>query len=153
MKSLLVLCTTVILLCLINCKRESGKAIVVTTSIDIAYNDSFGNDLLNESTQNYFSKNNIHVYTIINGVKTDVYNNMMDYPRDFLIYKNIELNNYFIRFFLESDTVLVQLNQNTTDTIISTVDKSNGNEILRKLWYNGSLKWEFGVAPVITILK
>jgi len=126
---------------------------VVTTSIDIAYNDSFGNDLLNESTQNYFSKNNIHVYTIINGVKTDVYNNMMDYPRDFLIYKNIELNNYFIRFFLESDTVLVQLNQNTTDTIISTVDKSNGNEILRKLWYNGSLKWEFGVAPVITILK
>jgi hypothetical protein len=45
------------------------------------------------------------------------------------------------------------LNQNTTDTIISTVDKYNGNEILRKLWYNASLEWEFGVAPVITILK
>ena len=48
---------------------------------------------------------------------------------------------------------LVQLNQNTTDTIISTVDKSIGNEILRKLWYNASLEWEFGVAPVITILN
>jgi hypothetical protein len=153
MKNVLILCTGVILLCLVNCKRESAKSTIVSTSIDIAYKDAFGNDLLNVSNQNYFSKDNIHVYTIINGVKTDVYNNMMDYPRDFLIYKNDELNGYFIRFFLESDTVLVQLNQNTTDTIISLIDKSNGNQILRKLWYNGSLKWEFGVEQVITIVK
>jgi hypothetical protein len=153
MKNLFVLCTCVILLCLINCKRESDNSTIVSTHIDIAYKDAFGNDLLNESNQNYYSKDNIHVYTIINGVKTDVYNNMMAYPRDFMIYKNDELNSYFIRFFLESDTVLVKLNQNTTDTIISTIDTSNGNQILRKLWYNGSLKWEFGVEQVITIVK
>lgn len=153
MKNVLILCTGVILLCLVNCKKESPKSTIVSTSIDIAYKDAFGNDLLNETNQNYFSKDNIHVYTIINGVKTDVYNNMMAYPQGFRIYKNEELNSYFISVFLESDTVLVQLNQNTTDTIISLIDKSNGNQILRKLWYNGSLKWEFGVAQVITIVK
>jgi len=136
-----------------NCKRDSSTASVVTTAMDIAYKDNLGNDLLDPLIQNYFKQSNIHVYTVLDNVKTEVYNPSMTYPNGFRIYKNDELNQFFMTIYLESDTMLVQLNQNTTDTITCSIDKSNGNQILRKFWYNGTLKWEFGVSQTITIIK
>lgn len=135
-----------------NCKKDPKQSVVVSTYIDIAYKDNLGVDLLNPSIANYFSPTNIHVFTLVDGVKKEVNNPMMDYPHDYLIYKNDSLNLYFIRVFLH-DTTILQLNQTITDEITCTIDKSNGNEIIRKLWYNGILKWEYPVAQVITIVK
>jgi hypothetical protein len=151
MKSLLIPILTICLLFLTSCRRDAS--VEVSTEMDISYKDITGKDLLNPSTQNYYSSDNIRVFSLSNGVKKEFYNPMMDYPNDFLIYNNDSLNLFFIRVFLESDTVLLQLNQSTTDTLISITDRSHGNEILRKFWYNGILKWEFGTAQVITVLK
>lgn len=133
------------------CKKENNGS-VVTTYIDIAYKDDGGNDLLNPSNINYYAPSNIHIFTLIDGVKTEVNNPQMANPHDFMIYKNNSLNQYFIRVFLH-ETTLLQLNQDTTDTLTCTIEKTNNSEVLTKLWYNGTLKWEVGVPHTITIIK
>jgi hypothetical protein len=111
-----------------------------------------GNDLLNPSFQNYFSPSNIHIYSLVNGVKNSINNARMEYPQDYMIYKNDSLNLYFLRVFLASDTLLLQLNQSITDTLTCIIDDSNGNVILKKAWYNGTLIWGGGY-PTVTIVK
>ena len=76
----------------------------------------------------------------------------MDSPYDYMIYKNSELNQYYIRVFLH-DTTYLRLNETEEDTITCTIDYTKGNEILKKLWYNGVLKYDSPVAHVITIIK
>ena len=140
-------------LILTDCKRGSDMGVEVSTYIDIAYKDHLGNDLLSSSSPSYFSANAIQVYTMINGTKTAVHHANYDYPQNFLIYKNDSLKSYFIRIFLENNETLLQLNPTITDTLTYTVDNSNGNSLLTKLWYNGSLKWAGGTAQEIVIMK
>lgn len=140
-------------LVLFNCKRDSNNSSVVSTHMDISYLDKLGKDLLNPLVSGYFAPGDIHVYTLTGNVKAEVNNERMTYPHDFMIYKNEELNRYFIRFFLEADTVIVKLNESISDTLTCVIDKSNGNQILRKFWYNHKLEWEFGIDQKITIIK
>lgn len=138
---------------LINCNKDSNNnSIVVSTYIDIAYNNYAGNDLLDTSTLNHFIASNIKVFTINNEKKTEINNINMSYPHDFFIYKNDSLKENLLRLFFENDTTLLQLSQNSMDTITVTIDKSNGNTLLNKVWYNGVLKWDGGY-HIITIVK
>lgn len=153
MKNLLIFLAMIPLL-LSSCKKGTTDKTVIDIGVDISYKDNLGNDLLDPATPNYFSASNIHVYHLINGVKTEVYNPMMDSPRDFMIYKNDSLNQYVLGVSLTANTVLLQLNENITDTITCTIDKGDNYEIVKKIWYNGVPKWEFGkVAPTFTITK
>ena len=70
----------------------------------------------------------------------------MNYPHDFLIYKNELLNQNYIRVFLTDETVLLELNSNITDTLTSATDNTNGIQLMKKVWYNSVLKWEYPVA-------
>jgi len=152
MKTLLFICIAFMLVFINGCKKDG--TVYVAQYLDIAYNDNLGNDLLDPSNSNGFSSENIQLYTLVNNVKTEVYHPNLTYAHSFMIYKNDSLKLYFLRVFLEDNTTFLQLNQNITDTITCTIDKSNGNSIIRKVWYNGDIKWEFGkVAPCITIKK
>jgi hypothetical protein len=122
------------------CTKDPGKEALVSTYMDISYLDKSGNDLLNPKTPGYYSVSNIHVYKMVNGVKTEVNNALMDSPHDFQIYKNDSLNRYYLLLYLDNPTYL-QLNQNIIDTITCDIEKSNGNTLLKKLWYNRKLCW------------
>jgi len=155
MKTLLIILVMIPLL-FTSCKKGSNEKSFKDVGVGISYKNAEGMDLLDPSTPNYFSANNIHVYHLIKGVKTEVNNPMMDYPHDFRIIKNDSLEQYELCVFLSPDTVLVQLNKDITDTITCTIDanKSIGYEAVKKIWYNGTQKWEFGkVAATFTIIK
>jgi len=69
------------------------------------------------------------------------------------VYKNENLNSYYLRLFIDTDTTYLELNKTITDTVISTSQRSYGNWILTKVWYNGIVKWDSNGPMVFTILK
>lgn len=151
MKKLFLCLSVLILLFFPNCNKV--RDVILSINVDIAYTDNMGNDLLNPSTPNYYSPANIHVFNVVKGVKTEVNYPSAAAPHNFIIYKNNELNQYFLRVFLETDTVFLQLNDNTTDTLTSQRKTSGASVWLTKVSYNGTVKWEFGVLETFTIVK
>jgi hypothetical protein len=127
----------------------------VNINIDIAYKDKAGNDLLDSSNDVHFSAKDITLYNMEKGEKVKVNKPRMDYPNNHFIYRDDATNTNHLRIFLETETVLVQLNATITDTIKSEIKKTKGNTHLVKVWYNGKLVWELGkdVSQVITIIK
>lgn len=138
---------TIIPLLLNNCNKEPSPT-PGSTYLDIAYVNKLNKDLLDSTTQNYFSASGIMVYDVVNGVKKEVNYGNLTYPHNFFIYKNDSLKEFFLRVFLETDTTFLQLNQSITDTITSIIN----NRVLTKAWYNGVLKWDGGY-HTITITK
>jgi len=104
MKTLLIILVMIPLL-FTSCKKGSNEKSFKDVGVGISYKNAEGMDLLDPSTPNYFSANNIHVYHLIKGVKTEVNNPMMDYPHDFRIIKNDSLEQYELCVFLSPDTV------------------------------------------------
>lgn len=137
-----------------SCSKNDGKEAIVDTGVTISYKNSTGADLLAPTTQNYFNPINFHIYDVVNGNKKEVYYPNFDYPQNFYIYKNDSTHLYYLKVFVETDTTLLELSKNITDTIISVIDKSNGNSIVRKVWYDGLLKWDnFNIPRQFTIIK
>lgn len=154
MKNMLITFVLIIPLIITNCKKEPSKSVVVTMHVDIAYQNKSGNDLLDSTIQNAFLTKNIHVYNVTKGIKKEVYYPTADYPHNFEIYKQDNLTPFYLRLFLETDTTLLELNQSITDTITCISERSNGNFLLKKLWYNGVMKWGNDPVPQeFTIIK
>jgi len=153
MKKILIILVSVTLSLNNSCKKDPVKGAIVSTYMDISYQDKSGNDLLDAKTPGYYSSSNIHVYKMVNGVKTEVNNSMMDSPHDFFIFKEKSDSLSYLRIFLNNPTYL-ELNKNTIDTITCDIEKTNGNTLLKKFWYNGQLYWDNIAKPqVITIIK
>ncbi|MBE0649268.1 MAG: hypothetical protein IH595_00355 [Bacteroidales bacterium] len=156
-KSIIVLVISVLLLIIGSCKKVNKPEPIVAVGINVAYKDNLGNNLLDSATPNHYSIANMHVFYLENGVKEEYYNGKMDNPKGLKIFQDstgeyvlgIGLNS----FRAENDTTLLQLSNTDIDTIVGTIDKSNGDIILKKVWYNGILKWEYGTYPSITIVK
>lgn len=134
---------------------KTKQTVYININIDIAYKDKAGNDLLDSTKKVHFSSKDITIYNVENGKKVNVDKPKMDYPNNHFMYRDDATGANHLRVFLEAETVLVQLNSNTTDTIKSEIKKTKGNTHLTKVWYNGKLVWEFGkdVSQVITIIK
>ena len=149
---------------LTNCKKDSKDnsiANTYSTSINIAYKDNLGNDLLDTFKQQHFSVADFHIYYLINGKKTEVNNPVSNWSK--AIYKPSfdSLNEYLLRVELYEnsdvniDTTLLKLNSTTIDTITCTYFRTTGLTVIAKVWYNGVLKWDFAnnLPPIITIIK
>jgi hypothetical protein len=135
------------------CKLESPNEVLIDNKVDIYYINSRHEDLLDTAVNGSFTTDSIHLYNVLRGVKKEV-NNRADYPHNFYIYKNEELQKYILRVFLEVDTTLLELNRNITDTITCVFERSEDNFIIRKVWYNGNLKWDdYAVSREFTIMK
>ena len=136
-----------------SCKLESPNEVVIDNKVDIYYINSQHEDLLDTSVIGSFTADSIHLYNVIMGVKNEV-NNRADYPHNFFIYKNEELKKYVLRVFLEVDTTFLELNRNITDTITCVFERSEGNFIIRKVWYNGYVRWDdYAVSREFIIMK
>jgi hypothetical protein len=136
-----------------SCKLESPNQVVIDNKVDIYYINSLHEDLLDTAVSGSFTPDSIHLYNVVSGVKMEV-NNRADYPHNFFVYNNEEFKKYVLRVFLEVDTTLLELNRNITDTITCVFDRSENNFIIRKVWYNGNVKWDdYATSREFTIMK
>lgn len=136
-----------------SCKLESPNEFVIDNNVDIYYIDSQQEDLLDTAVNGSFTADSIHLYNVVRGVKKEV-NNRADYPHNFFVYRNEELQKYVLRVFLEVDTTYLELNSNITDTITCKFEKSEDSFSIRKVWYNGNVKWEdYAASREFTIMK
>ena len=137
----------------VSCKLESPNEVVIDNKVDIYYINSRHEDLLDTAIAESFTADSIHLFNVVRGVKKEV-NNRADYPHNFFIYKNEELQKYVLRVFLEVDTTFLELNRHITDTITCAFERSDNNFIIRKVWYNENVKWDdYAVSREFTIMK
>ncbi len=139
MKKILFLFLLIPLLVVTGCKKKE-KSFVDSTGAEITYENAKGQDLLNTSTTNHFSADNMHLYNVVDGVKKEVNYPNYDIPHNFVIVLNHSTHVYFLRVFLEVDTTLLQLNDQITDTITAEFTKNINASIVTKVWYNGVLE-------------
>ena len=152
MKNIIVIILLSSLIFLYNCKKDPKGASVEKT-IAIEYINMMGDDLFNPNTLNCYYPDDIRIYNVIGGVKKLAGQPNYTNPNNFLISK-YKLNSHLLIVSIETDTTLIELNPNTVDTVIGIIDKSHGNQTLRKVWYNGDLQWEdIGSVHIITIIK
>ncbi|MHB8258841.1 MAG: hypothetical protein ACYDCN_04305 [Bacteroidia bacterium] len=134
---------------------KTRAAYYVNINIDIAYKDKDGNDLLDSANATHYSAKDITLYYLEKGEKIKINKPHMDYPNNHFMFKDNTTNTNLLRVFLEKETVLIQLNATTTDTIKCKIKKEKGSTQIEKVWYNGKLEWELGKSKsqVITITK
>ena len=145
------------LLFLISCKEEKVTPSMLCMSIDVGLNISIkngqGKDLLSSDTESYFPFEPMKLYYDINGRTQEVYNPLMDSPRNISLIT--ETSPHRLRVFtspskegLTSDEdsiqrgesiAYLQLNEQITDTIRTQWEASECYFVNRKLWYNGVL--------------
>jgi hypothetical protein len=143
----------VLILLAAGCKLDSPNPVVIDNTVDIYYINSLHEDLLDTAIDGSFTADSIRLYNVVNGIKKEV-NNRIDYPYNFFIYRNEQFQKYVLRVFLEVDTTLLMLNRNITDTLTCTFERSDDSFIIRKVWYNGYLKWDdYAASREFTIMK
>ena len=140
---------------------------VYDTAIEIGVTDMDCNDLLNPSNPASFKKEEIKFFYLNQGVIEEVYNEMRDAKRNFLMYKNdnkswrnrLPNSEYLMRLFpnlssLEKLPVTyIQWNTEDTDTIQCEYDRSEGFVACSKVWLNGELVWNGSEPRHIDIVK
>lgn len=138
----------------LSCIKENNKAEVLNNYFELSFVDTSGQDLLDFHTINHFCIDSIKLYRIKKGIRTEIFNDKLDYPRNFMVFKNNTIGRNFIRIFLDCDTTLLYLDANNIDTIKCKIEQVENGQILKKLWYNGVLEWEYGQeAPILTKVK
>jgi hypothetical protein len=115
--------------------------------------NSKGENLLNQTTSGYYPPAEIRLYYVKDGVKSEVYNPMLDYPRNFLIIDNGNGDN-LMRVFLDegSDnngmtTTLLQWHDGDVDTLRAKISRETGGAgctsvICSQIYCNGKLKYD-----------
>ena len=157
MKKLLLALLTIIL---VSCTSDDPEncCTYISLGTDIKYENSEGINLLDGS--NTYNVSEIEVFHRIDGEWERYFEGNLDYPKGL---KKIEIDgeNYLTVFLSNgvnedniSGTKLV-FDNGEEDIIKSVVDKSSGNQIVTKIWYNEELKWsnEENVEPRFTIVK
>ncbi len=133
----------------------------INRGVEISLKNINGEDLLDPNKPNSYNAENIKLYYLINGEKQEVFDQNMDYPRNFLIFKHE--SEYRIRIF-QNDTeteieplpiTFVEWNATDTDTLQAEFYKADGLIQVIKTWFNGELKWdgENGQENFFTIIK
>jgi hypothetical protein len=139
-----------------SCKQDISPSIVIDTSIDIWIRDANKHNLLDSTTTNYYKASEIRIFNLVNGVKKEVFNPMMDAPRNFLILKNESNGEYAMRLFPnegvgkvsgeerkdELTTTYIHWRENKVDTLDCTITRIWSSIYCTKIMYNGVLKYD-----------
>jgi hypothetical protein len=149
-----------------SCKKsgpEGGVMIDLSNDIHVVSKD--GQNLLDPVAQNSFNKDEIKIYYLINGKKTEILDNKLDAPRQFMIFKvGADAKNYanepLMRIFSNDNgvvdqdgneiaTTYIEWNSMDTDTLVSQIRHSGASIYTEKVWYNGIIKWDIMSTPKV----
>lgn len=156
----------VMTLFLSSCKKSEPKQdLVLDLYTDIHIINKNGENLLAPSNSNSINKNNIKIYYLINGKKTEVFNTQLDYPRQYMIYQ-VEAHSssypgeYLMRVYLNKDGLekkegiketitYIEFNNTQTDTLVAQLHQYGSSVLTEKISYNGDVKWDITSIPKI----
>tara|TARA_R110001583_G_scaffold21469_2_gene81553 strand:+ start:7015 stop:7494 length:480 start_codon:yes stop_codon:yes gene_type:complete len=147
MRYLLIILTATLLF---SCDKsdEPIKGIIVDTAIEFSVSNSQNVDLLNPENPNHIDAEGIKLFYVIDGETKEVYDQNMDAPRNFHVYKHE--NGHRIRVFLnDSETsdkpiTYIQWSDIDTDTIEAIFKRPTNGIFVEKVWLNGDPIWERG---------
>ena len=143
---------------ILGCEKKEEPSIPIDCfnlhlSINFSFINSNGEDLLRSNTENYFPFEPMKLYYDINGRTQEVYNPLMDSPRNISLIT--ETSPHRLRVFTSSNrenitsdqdgiqkgesTAYLKLNDQITDTIRTEWEAGECYFVNRKLWYNGVL--------------
>jgi len=157
MKTLVSILSLAILIC---CgSDDDSEQFNYDVGFEIGVKDIDGNDLLNPENPNAYKNDEIKIFYLINDEMIEVYDENMDYPRNFFIYRHA--NSYRIRVFLnnseteEIPMTYIQWNGTETDILKAKFNRTNTFVKINSVWLNEELIWTASDAtePYYEIIK
>jgi hypothetical protein len=158
---------------LFSCDENNGtddltkySGILVSSTIDVYFKDSLGNDLLDTLNENHYDSSDLKLFNLIDGQMVEFRKNEMDgtIKTGILFYHRDDINSYCVLLNelngSKFDEVVegtkttfksisyLQLNEHDMDTIkleeehIILPDRGLTSSVITKVWYNNELKWE-----------
>lgn len=131
---------------LTGCDTDSCACVTYDLGIEVAIEDAAGNDLLDPSTEGYFSAQHIDMYYEINGkLKThaSMSSGQLDNPDGFTIGPH---GDEYLLHLSSNPTpgkkvvTILRINDHPDIRLVTRVNGENGARI-EKLWYNDQLIW------------
>lgn len=161
MKTLLLFFSIVILYSCTENKSASSSLdnYNLDTYVTIFVKDQNGDNLIN--TPNYESEN-FRVYYMLNGQTVEIYNPLMQAPRNFYIYNdNDQIRMRLFLNYTASETfpiTYIKWNETDTDTLKASFQRGENFVSCNSVWLNGELVWNRSIPPAnpgrtITIIK
>lgn len=136
-----------ILLIFTSCNKEEETKLVgafIGVGINVSIKNNLGEDLLDPNNPNAFNENDIKVYYLIDGEMIEVFDPLMDYPRNFKIFKNE--SDFRVRIFLDHSTdkttTYIKWNDSEIDEIKADIYTTENHISYSKAWYNSDLVCE-----------
>jgi hypothetical protein len=133
----------------ISCKKPGPGSIVIDADFTVLYKDTNGIDILNPAVSGAIKAEDIDVYVLKNGVKTQVNYANLDYPEMFSIKKSAQNFYYMLVYFdvrVENFngnriTQFVRYKDGTEDEFIGEFNTNRRtNTLLQRVWVNGVFK-------------
>ncbi len=125
--------------------------------VKIFYKDKLGRDLFNIQTPNNFDVNKISLYLLKNGKRKLIpHFNESNTNSGYSIYKYNSTGDNLLFFYIEADSIIIELNNQITDTLVSEIIRHNREPVrVNKIWYNGIIMWDnySGKERIFTIVK
>jgi hypothetical protein len=146
-----------------SCKKEEPAGFFRDCDVGITVKDKGGMDLLNSSNPGAYLERNSKIYYLSNGVKQEVLHPTASHPRNFYISEEAEPDGKFwMTVFLYSSPAeeypitYIEWGENNTDTLKSEIYRSEGMVMVKNIWLNGSLVWnweDYSTARTFEIFK
>ncbi|MDR7371877.1 hypothetical protein [Flavobacterium aquidurense] len=153
MKKILSIC--LLILFLFGCDSgEEVEGFLLDASLNILITNSNGGDLLDPNTPDAYDQSKIKILYLVEGKLIEKPNGT-DYPRNFFIYKQDNLN--IIRIFLNDSKeekypeTYIQWSEKSTDIIKIEYNRTRNSVSKKTIWLNNELV--SNVNPYLKIVK
>lgn len=140
----------IFLSCLTGCKEENTDGIFVSMNVFLSLQNDSGADLLNPTTENSISADDISVYYLIDGDEVLFNEPQLDYPGGFAIEFDQSTGIYILDLFTSDHinnesiaTTIVKMEGMDSIRLDCEVKKySNGSMQAVKVYYKNDLVWD-----------
>lgn len=162
MKKLLIILVIAFFYACDSNEEERTYNYIMADGADFTVSDTKGVDLLDPKNANHIKESDVKIFYLVKGVKEEVYNGLLIHPRNFLIHKFENEEEYHITVFLNSrdkankTTTYIQWNEKDCDTIEATFFKNKDLIFTKDIWYNKKLVFTSTVpnnTPFVRLIK
>lgn len=157
MKKLFFICLITFLLISCSSDEPTVEGFSFDVGVSIKVTNSNNEDLLDPNTQNSYNKDEIKIFNKVDGKLVEVYDGFKNAPRNFIIEKEQNGNQYLITVFLNNDKdekfpeTYIQWNKDNTDIIKAEFSRTKNSVAKKTVWLNG--KEISNVTPYFIISK
>lgn len=134
------------ILTLFSCDEDSGTGTVISNDVLITVVNQEGEDLLDPSNPESINIEEIKVFYLLNGIKTEINRSNLDYPKMFLV-TDPDMNSEYYRILLflnieddsEITTTYIELKPNIVYEFRSELNRFGNSVTDEKIWLQNEL--------------